>query len=192
MFIHCLGHPLGHLPRLESLGVCFENPKFTRKLLQPLAGSSSGLKLLYLRRCGPGFCTNDNLRSDRHYSIFRVPCRAHRRFLNWIFGDEGIPTIRVVVYGDWSYEQRFADYNWCAFRREEDRPFGVPLWCEDKDYVPHGYVLCRPIQGFNQMYMSQGMCHTDLLPVNWPPRTQESLPKRRAEYGGVFRSDFRY
>jgi len=39
-------------------------------------------------------------------------------FLKWIFGPTGIPTLRMVVYGDWSCDGRFGKFNWLAVRSE--------------------------------------------------------------------------
>jgi len=43
-----------------------------------------------------------------------------RPFLNWAFGPSGIVSLRMVVYGDWSGDRRFARHNGLAVRNSSE------------------------------------------------------------------------
>ena len=63
-------------------------------------------------------------RTTRGGAILRTPVRVEglRELLEWAFGPKGPPNLRVVAYGDFSYDGRYAEHNSFFCKREPPIP----------------------------------------------------------------------
>ncbi|KAJ9130920.1 hypothetical protein NKR23_g11970 [Pleurostoma richardsiae] len=125
------GNPLGHLD-LRSLGLCCI-PQFMRSFVAPFASKTS-LQVLHMRQSGPAL---------RYYSSWAKPAdtddtvdwagmdlpdgkfprlgRSFIEFAQWAFGSTGIQSLRLLAYGDFSYNERFAYSTLLLCRRDPPR-----------------------------------------------------------------------
>ncbi|PVH94481.1 hypothetical protein DM02DRAFT_676170 [Periconia macrospinosa] len=106
---------------LEFLGICLD-PKLLERVLAPIAKTSS-LRVLHIRQSPTHFqFASWGLHDDRKGTDESGAVKLHKilhDFAQWAFGPEGLPSLKVIVYGDFSFQGRYAETHVFLYRNAE-------------------------------------------------------------------------
>ncbi|RYP13818.1 hypothetical protein DL765_006690 [Monosporascus sp. GIB2] len=180
---------LTSLRRVEALGLA-GCPRILKSILRPLKGTDS-IKLLHLRRPGPDTPSEDIYTFKcLHRAGFKNSVKVETReddsddgnlsdqwtpdmtdLLDWIFGDDGIKSVELLAFGDFSCRGRYLDKSFIVRRQQTGANDG-----KEGNYSPwvvydqerHGYQkILRSETLLDRSYAFLKSAPTESLPLSY-------------------------
>ncbi|KAF2121048.1 hypothetical protein BDV96DRAFT_595428 [Lophiotrema nucula] len=154
-------HPLCTLGRLDFLGVCCY-VILLRFFLEPIR-TTTNMRILHIRRSGSDRTYEGSIGNQPpavHYHaasehesdeaseseededvIYWTLERDVNEFVEWAFGPEGIPSLRIIACGDFSYDGRYEDSRILLCRSETQGEDGMCYrHVQDEDHALNDLV----------------------------------------------------
>ena len=197
---------------LESFG-CYDSLSQLRKILESCTSTQS-LKLLHIRRSKEGFepLLRDNMIQwtvkgvvepvgPENHSAQAIANFELFDFVRWAFGSRGLSKLRILAFGDFSYDGRFEDKRLLFCRQRIGSPHGfrlasrenvISLGGIDEPLTSSALVpMTRSIQngivvsiGFGNGVFLEPCAHQILPKMIWRP--SQGIRRKRA-FGCLYR-----